>query len=93
MLDEITYLEVMDHSVIIHTSDGVHLLNATLSGLEQKLETRGFLRIHKSYLVNMRCIRKFRCLECLLADGTTLAVSERHYAQQKQKYLLWKGLT
>ena len=93
VLDEIIYLEVMDHSVLIHTSDCVHSLSATLSGLEQKLETRGFLRIHKSYLVNMRCIRKFRSRECLLADGTTLTVSERNYAQQKQKYLLWKGLT
>lgn len=92
-LDEIIYLEVMDHSVSIHTNGGVYSLSATLSGLEQKLETRGFLRIHKSYLVNMRCIRKFRSRECLLSDGTALAVSERNYAQQKQKYLLWKGLT
>lgn len=92
-LDEIIYLEVMDHSVSIHTQDGVHSLSATLSGLEQKLEMHGFLRIHKSYLVNMRCIRRFRSRECLLSDGTTLSVSERNYAQQKQKYLLWKGLT
>lgn len=92
-LNDIVYLEVMDHSVSIHTPDGLYTLSATLSALEQRLETRGFLRIHKSYLVNMRSIRKFRSRECLLSDGTTLAVSERNYAQQKQKYLLWKGLT
>ena len=57
-----------------------------------EMEEHGFLRIHKSYLVNMAYIRKFRSRECLLLDGTTLAVSEKNYSQQKQKYLLWKGL-
>ena len=91
-LDEITYLEVLDHYVSIHTASGDFTLNATLSGMECKLEGHGFLRIHKSFLVNMAHIRKFRSRECLLTDGTALAVSEKNYSQQKQKYLLWKGL-
>lgn len=91
-LERISYLEVMDHSVSIHAGENAYTLAATLSSLERELENHGFLRIHKSYLVNMACIRKFRSRECLLADGTALAVSEKNYAQQKQKYLLWKGL-
>ena len=91
-LDEIEYMEVMDHSVSIHAGGKLYLINTSLSSLEQKLEARGFLRIHKSYLVNMRFIRKFRSRECLLSNGITLAVSEKNYSQQKQKYLLWKGL-
>ena len=67
-------------------------MNATLTSLESELEAHGFLRIHKSFLVNMQHIRKVRSRECLLTDGTTLAVSEKNYSQQKQKYLLWKGL-
>lgn len=91
-LQQITYLEVLDHYVSIHTGSKNYTLNATLSGMESGLEAHGFLRIHKSYLVNMACIRKFRSRECLLTDGTTLAVSEKNYSRQKQKYLLWKGL-
>lgn len=91
-LETISYLEVMDHSVSIHAGDGSYELNATLSGLEASLAAHGFLRVHKSFLVNMRHIRKFRSRECLLDSGTALAVSERNYAQQKQRYLLWKGL-
>lgn len=90
-LEQITYLEVMDHSVSIHAGE-LYALGTTLASLENQLEPHGFLRIHKSYLVNMRHIRKFRCRACLLADGTTVAVSEKNYAQQKQKFLLWKGL-
>ena len=91
-LAQITYLEVLDHYVSIHTGSENYTLNATLSGMESEMEEHAFLRIHKSYLVNMAYIRKFRSRECLLLDGTTLAVSEKNYSQQKQKYLLWKGL-
>lgn len=91
-LEQITYLEVLDHYVSIHTGSDSFSLNATLSGMESEMEDHGFLRIHKSYLVNMAHIRKFRSRECLLLDGTLLAVSEKNYSQQKQKYLLWKGL-
>ena len=91
-LGDISYLEVLDHYVSIHVGNHSYTLNATPSSMESEMEAHGFLRIHKSYLVNMAHIRKFRSRECLLMDGTTLAVSEKNYSQQKQKYLLWKGL-
>ena len=92
LLDDISYLEVMGHSVSVHCRDCAYELSATLSSLDECLSNHGFLRIHKSYLVNMAHIRKIRSRECLLMDGTTLSVSEKNYGQQKQKYLLWKGL-
>lgn len=92
LLEKVSYLEVMDHYVSIHADGNQYTMGATLSSLESELESHGFLRIHKSFLVNMAHIRKFRSRECLLNDGTTLAVSEKNYSQQKQKYLLWKGL-
>ena len=91
-LQQIRYLEVMDHSVSIHTGSRGISITATLSSLEAGLDGRGFLRIHKSYLVNMRHIRRFRSRECLLTNGRALAVSEKNYSQQKEKYLRWKGL-
>lgn len=91
-LDRISYIEVMNHDVSIHTVDGSHTLPGSLSSLEDELGKCGFLRIHNSYLVNMRYIGKYRSRECILNDGTVLPVSERNYSAQKQKYLLWKGL-
>ena len=91
-LEQISHLEVLDHYVSVHTAKGTYTLGATLSGMESELGSHGFLRIHKSYLVNMAHVRKFRSRECVLTDGTSLAVSEKNYSQQKQKYLLWKGL-
>ncbi len=91
-LDQIEYLEVKDHYVSIHAGENAYILSSSLSNLEAALEPHGFLRIHKSFLVNMAHIRKFRSRECLLLDGTLLAVGEKSYPEQKQKYLRWKGL-
>ena len=91
-LEQISYLEVMDHYVSLHAGEKVYTLGATLASLEKEMELHGFLRIQKSYMVNMRSIYIFSCRECVLADGTTLPVSAKNYSQQKQKYLLWKVL-
>ena len=87
----ILYLEVLGHSVSIVTEDETITLTASLSSFEHQLEKHGFLRVHKSFLVNMRHIKKFQCRELTLQNGTAIRVSEKSYAEQKRKYLLWKG--
>ncbi len=91
-LHQIEYLEVKDHYVSIHAGENAYILSSTLSNMEGALAPHGFLRVHNSYLVNMAHIRKFRSRECLMVSGTALAVGEKSYSVQKQKYLQWKGL-
>lgn len=64
---------------------------ATMADLETLLEPQGFLRIHKSYLVNMRYIRRFVNKEILLDDGTLLSVGDKNYSEKKSKFLVWRG--
>lgn len=96
-LKDILYFESQQHKVIVHIqrSDrkGIkqYVFYASLTTLEQQLESQGFLRVHKSYLVNMEHIKKYQCTQLELVNGTTLNVSEKNYSQQKSKYLLWKG--
>lgn len=97
-LDDILYLEVQQHNVTAITRKQTldkkqkeYSFYASLSELEERLEPLGFLRIHKSYLVNMKHLKKFQCREALLDNGITLRVGEKSYAEKKQKYLLWKG--
>ena len=93
--DDILYLEVMQHCVTAFVQTGKstkkYSFYASLSELEQQLKSQGFLRIHKSYLVNMKHLKKFQCREATLDNGIILRVSEKSYAENKQKYLLWKG--
>lgn len=95
-LDDILYIESQLHFVVVHTlsdplKSGNHTFYAGISSLENQLSQHGFLRIHKSYLVNMKHIRKFQCKFVLLTDNTQLRVSEKNYSEQKKAYLLWKG--
>lgn len=93
-LEDILYFEVQQHTVTLFVQKAQvmsYRFNTSLSDIEVQLENKGFLRIHKSYLVNMRYLRKFQCREALLSNGITLRVSEKSYAQNKQKYLRWKG--
>lgn len=97
-LDDILYLEVQQHNVTVATrkltserKSKEYCFYATLSDLEKRLEPLGFLRIHKSYLVNMKHLKKFQCREAILDNGMALRVGEKSYAENKQKFLLWKG--
>ena len=97
-LDEILYMEVQQHNVTAYVQKDLSGKNvkgysfyASLSDIEKQLEPLGFLRIHKSYLVNMRHLKKFQCREAVLTSGDILRVGEKSYAVNKKKYLLWKG--
>ena len=93
-VDEILYLESDKHTVRIYmlsSSAGPYRCYASLQSFEEKLQPLGFLRVQKSFLVNMRHIRKLQCGEAALESGETLPVSEKNYRQIKRAYLLWKG--
>lgn len=97
-LDNILYFEVQQHNISAYVLKfpqrkevKVYTFYGSLSDLEKRLEPQGFLRIHKSFLVNMRHLKKFQCREALLDNGTSLRVGEKGYAENKQKYLIWKG--
>lgn len=95
LLDDILYIESQRHTAIAHVRRGsgvkTYSFYSALSELEETLAEQGFLRVHKSYLVNMRHIQTYRCKEAVLTGGIALRVSEKSYGEQKKKYLLWKG--
>lgn len=97
-LKSILYIESQLRQVLIHVqrdSSGKSIKKyscyASLAEMEKQLDPQGFLRIQKSYLVNMAHLQRFRCREAMLNNGTILPVSEKNYADLKQKYLYWKG--
>ena len=94
-IENVLYMEVMQHNVTVYVRKGKSVksyeIYSSLSELEERLADRGFLRIHKSILVNLRRITKFQSKAAVLDNGTTLRVSEKGYAENKKKYLLWKG--
>ena len=87
----IVYAESRQHQVCIHLKDGEsHVCYGSLSSLEVPLCPLGFLRVHRSFLVNMLYILKLQSQKVVLKDGTALKVSERNYSELKTQYQTWK---
>jgi two-component system, LytTR family, response regulator len=82
---EIEWVEAADNYLRLHLLQGEHLVRGTLAALERRLAAHGFLRIHRSRLVNPAAVRELRerpdgTVELRLRDGTRL-VSARACAR------------
>lgn len=78
--DEIFYVEAFAHTVCIHTGEGAVEAQASIGELEKELAGEPFVRCHRSYLVNLRHIRRIDKSELTLDSGARLPVSRRLYA-------------
>jgi two-component system LytT family response regulator len=85
----IQYLEAADDYVKIHTAEGVFLKNKTMGYFEEILESQNFIRIHRSYIINVQLITRIDPYEkenhlAILSIGIKLPVSKSGYAKLKQ---------
>lgn len=93
-LYDILYFEGAQHFVIVnylHSTTPKEIASKKLFLLEQELSTKGFLRIQKSFLVNMSYITSLRNYKVYLCTGEQLNVSEKNFSKIKQEFLLWKS--
>ncbi|MES2328990.1 MAG: LytTR family DNA-binding domain-containing protein [Bacteroidota bacterium] len=87
--NNIRYLEAADDYVKIHTPEGAFLKNKTMGYFEETLEPQNFIRIHRSYIVNVQLITRIEPYEkeshlAILSIGIKLPVSKSGYAKLKQ---------
>lgn len=87
-IQQIRYIEAYDDYVKIHTKDGMHLKKKTLSYFESTLETSQFVRVHRSYLLNVQELTRIEPMEkdnhvALLKDGSQIPLSQSGYARLK----------
>lgn len=74
----ICYVEVFSHFCSIHTTKGVIETKMSISDLEKKL-VDGFIRVHRSYLVNLEQIKKIAKTEIYMENGNIVPLSRRKY--------------
>jgi DNA-binding LytR/AlgR family response regulator len=78
---DVRYVEAQGDYARLHTERGNHLLRTPLTALEEEWRPAGFVRIHRSLLVNLAYVDEVhvesgRCT--VLVGGTPLQVSRRH---------------
>jgi DNA-binding LytR/AlgR family response regulator len=78
----IGWVEAAGNYVEVHANGDTHLVRGTLAGFEERLVAHGFVRIHRSRLINKARIQAFRPtasgdLEITLDDGRVVGGSRR----------------
>jgi len=88
-VDKIDYVEAQDDYVAFKSEGKQFLKDQTLSAVEATLDPKRFVRIHRSFILNIDRIAKVELYAkdsriAILRDGTRLPVSRAGYARLSQ---------
>jgi two-component system LytT family response regulator len=88
-VDKIDYVEAQDDYVAFKSEGKQYLKDQTLSAVEETLDSSRFVRIHRSFILNIDRISKVELYAkdsrmAILRDGTRLPVSRAGYARLSQ---------
>ena len=86
---DLDYAEAQDDYVGLRSRGKLHLKQQTLAELESSLDPARFVRIHRSYLINVDRLTRLELAAkdarvAVLATGETLPVSRAGYARLKE---------
>jgi two-component system LytT family response regulator len=92
-LDRLDWIQAQDDYVLLRTEGRSLLKQQTLANLETQLDSSRFIRIHRSYILNLdRLVRveqdSKEHRDAILRDGTRLPVSRAGYQRLRE---LWEG--
>jgi len=91
-IQSIIYIESTDHNQYLYlngTEKSKLPASMKMSELESLLSSHGFLRIHRSYLVNMTYLHQLKSTKAYLTTGISLPVGARSYRENQRIFLDW----
>jgi two-component system LytT family response regulator len=92
-LDRLDWVQAQDDYVLLRTEGKNLLKQQTLASLESQLDSNRFIRIHRSYLLNLDRLVRIELdtkehRDAILRDGARLPVSRAGYQRLRE---LWEG--
>jgi two-component system LytT family response regulator len=88
-VDRLDYVEAQDDYICLHSGGKTFLKEQTLGDLEQQLDGRRFVRVHRSFILNVERLARVELYAkdsrvAILADGRKLPVSRAGYQRLQQ---------
>jgi hypothetical protein len=82
---DIEWLEAAENYVNLHVRGRVYPLRSTMTAIQERLDPQRFVRVHRSYIVNLDFLVQIEPLDTgdarlLLKDGTHIPCSRRYRA-------------
>ena len=90
-LEEIYYIEVFNHYIILHTVDREYPFRATLKDVLSQLPAGYFGMPHQSYIVNFAHIKTATSSDLHLTNGSTIPISRRRQKDFTEQFYLYLG--
>lgn len=84
---DILYIEKKGRQAVIHTITENFKTNMTVSEIWKQLDSRVFIHIHVSYIVNMEHLRSIERDEAVMDNGERLLVARAHMQELKEKHM------
>ena len=88
-LYDIRSIEVLGHSCHIHTSGREVVVRRGLDVLEEEIDSRDFLRCHRSFLVNLEHVQGIEGSDFRMRDGTLVPISLGNLNRVRERFLDW----
>lgn len=93
LIRKIRYFESDKREINIYSTDGIYSFYKKLDEVEMQIEKMDvkFLRISKSYLVNMNYVKEFRYEKVVMDDGKELRIGPTYKDKIRKSYLEMMG--
>jgi LytTr DNA-binding domain-containing protein len=88
---EIEWLQAAGNYVNLHVHGRDYPLRATMAGIEERIDPLRFVRVHRSYFVNLDCLAEIEPLDTgdarlQMRDGAKIPCSRRYRAALRERF-------
>lgn len=93
-LERLLYIESNLHKLefyIMEDDMKIYTMYETLNALEDRLAANDFVRIHQSYLVNIKYIKNVVRYKVVLTNGVELVIPKARYTYVKEQFVSYQG--
>lgn len=94
-LEQILYFEASGHTVTTYFAASALFTTRTfrvsIQEIADRLDGRGFLRVQRSFVVNLRYVERFSNYTVLLKNGQVIPVSVKQFSRLRQQFLQWQN--
>ena len=88
-LSHIYYIDVYGHQSRIHTPRGMVVTRRGLDDLEAAIDSRDFLRCHRSFLVNLNHVEGIEGNDFRMDDQTLVPISLANVTKVRGQFIDW----
>jgi Response regulator of the LytR/AlgR family len=89
-IKNIVYIETIKRNVIVHMGNDAVTCDAAISEMERALADEGFYRVHRSFLINLRCVESFCKTDIKMNNGDMVMLSTRKFTEFKKRLMEYR---